>query len=374
MCAKRDELFKIAGKFALPGRPEEIRELKSGIINDTFLASYSLPDGSLKKYIVQRINPSVFPDPSGIMKNITRVTGWIKEKNLISGLDPERYGMNFLVAEDTGLNFYKDGEKNIWRVCDFICDSTGFEETDDPYVMCEAGRAVGRFQKLLCDFDAESLSETIPDFHNTEKRFADFERHLAEDKFARAASVREEADYLISAKEKACMLCGMKTAGEIPVRVTHNDTKLSNVLFDKESGKALTLIDLDTVMPGLAAYDFGDALRTGANTAAEDEKDLSKVSFDLKKASAFAEGFVKEAGSILTADEAKTLKWGIFSITVEQAVRFLDDFISGDVYYKTDHPGHNLERVRCQIALAKDAEKKLGELGKIIDEEYGKRK
>jgi hypothetical protein len=270
-------------------------------------------------------------------------------------------------------NFYVDEDHSFWRISKYINDSMTYEVCDSLFALEEAGRAFGKFQNNLSDFDAQKLYETIPDFHNTKKRMLDFMRHVVEDSCDRCDSVTPEIEYLVSVQKKATELSDMLERGELPLRVTHNDTKINNVLFDKDTERALVVIDLDTVMPGLVAHDFGDAVRFAANTAAEDEKDISKISFDLSKFTAFSKGFIPEVRDALTEAEVNTLALGAFTMTVELATRFLDDYITGDNYFKTRYPGHNLVRARSQIALARDIQHKLGRMNGIVKDIYNEK-
>ncbi|MBQ7670507.1 MAG: aminoglycoside phosphotransferase family protein [Clostridia bacterium] len=366
-----EAITEVCSIFGVPGKLVKYEPVYMGNINATYKVTYQHDDGSLKSYIVQKVNMYVFKKPKQIMSNIDLVTTYIKQKNAEAGINDTRSFMHFYHTH-TGKrqNFYVDNDHAFWRISKYIENSMTFEVCDSLFAIEEAGRAFGKFQSTLCDFDASQLYETIPNFHNTKKRMTDFMKHVVEDSCDRVDSVTPEIEYLVSVSEKASMLTEMLECGELPLRVTHNDTKINNVLFDKDTERALVVIDLDTVMPGLVAHDFGDAVRFAANTAAEDEKDTSKIAFDLKKYEAFTRGFLPEVREALTKNEVDTLMLGAFTMTVELATRFLDDYITGDNYFKTRYPGHNLVRARSQIALARDIQRKSGKMNQIVKEVY----
>lgn len=361
---KNRELYPIFNTiikdFNLKGQLVSISSLSSGNINDTYLAS-TLMDDAIRQYIVQRINHIVFPEPEKVADNVSKVTDHIEKKLRESNIpDIRRRVLRFYRKNDGGFyHFTEDG--NYWRVLSCVYNAKSVDSADLPCLR-ETGLAFGEFQKHLLDFPADSLYETIPDFHNTKKRYADLKLAAEKDTFSRLESVKEEYEYLLSMEKEACLLCELSEKGEIPKRVVHNDTKCNNVMFDTDTGEHLAVIDLDTVMPGLVAYDFGDAVRFAANPAGEDCDDVSKVHLDLDYYSAFAEGFVQGNGAMLTAREMETLPDGVLSITLELAARFLTDYLNGDVYFKCKKPKHNLVRTRAQIALAKDIFGKMPEL------------
>ena len=359
-------LSHIARIFSIPGEITHAEQIGNGNINQTYDVTVTA-QGTPVRYVFQRINTFVFKQPVQIMQNISHVTAHCEKKLLDMGESRDRV-MHFLSREN-GENYYIDGEA-FWRVCEFVPGSVAYNASEDPEILCAAGRAFGQFQTMLSDFDASLLYETIPNFHNTRARFETLDAHVKEDVCGRVESVRAELDAVQSMRADALLLCDMLQRGELPLRVTHNDTKINNVLFDAVTGKEKTVIDLDTVMPGLVAYDFGDAIRFAGNRAAEDEPDLSLVSLDMARFAAFARGFVGEVGASLTENERKTLARGAFSITVEQTVRFLDDYICGDVYFKTLYPGHNLVRTRNQLRLAQDVWKHLNEMNAEVERIY----
>ncbi len=358
---------QICRHFGIEGTLLEEKQLTAGNINLTCSALFREEDGTEAKYVVQRINGFVFQQPAQIMSNIEKVTAHIRQRLEAEGAEADRLVMRFLRTAE-GRNFWQDQEGNFWRVSLFVPGSVSVDVTDDPVILRSAGAAFGRFQKQLLDFDAAQLFETIPDFHNTPKRLNTLFADVEADPCGRAAQCEALIDYIAEKRELAGSLIRAVEAGELPLRVTHNDTKCNNVLFDAETGAPLAVIDLDTIMPGLMAYDFGDAVRFAASTAAEDEPDTSKVALDLNKFRAFAEGFVGELGDTMTDAELDSLSVGAFAITIELASRFLDDYLTGDRYFAVKRPGHNLERTACQIALAKDMEGKLDEMKAIVRE------
>ena len=336
-----------------------------GNINTTYKMNFRREDGSLKSFILQKINTYVFRQPEQIMSNIDLVTTYIREHERADAPDG-RVTLHYHHTLDRS-NYYYDGADNFWRLCNFI-DSVTYNSCQDLSVLRAAGEAFGNFQNQLAGFDASLLYETIPNFHNTKKRLADFFRLVEEDPCHRVQEVQPEINFIASMREVASRLSDMLAAGEIPLRVTHNDTKINNVLFGRQDNRPLVVIDLDTVMPGLAMHDFGDAVRFAANTAEEDEADLSKVSLDLERYRAFAEGFIGATAGCLTRQELDTMALGALTIAVELGMRFLEDYINGDKYFKTRYPGHNLVRARCQLHLARDMQRKLPEMNAIVQQ------
>lgn len=355
------DILKLTGEnFRIPGMIYSFDTMKNGNINSTFKVTYRQEDKMLKSYIFQKINTAVFKNPQDIMENIDNVTTHIRSRY------PNEITLHFYHTTD-GKNFFYDDDGSFWRVMNFV-DSITFNTCDDLPIIAATGEAFGHFQMQLSDFDGSILHETIPDFHNTHKRLNTLFSHVAEDKFNRAFECSEELNYLQSVRKKASALSERYNKGEFPIRVTHNDTKSNNVLFDPVTKRPLVVIDLDTVMPGMAMYDFGDAVRFIANTSAEDEPDLSRVYFDTSKFRAFCKGYIGQVRDTLTKEEIESMVLAAFSITIELAARFLDDYITGDTYFKTNYPGHNLVRARCQLQLAKDIERKYDELNWIVFE------
>jgi hypothetical protein len=355
-----DQLKSICRVFGIEGDLINYETITAGNINNTYKVACSRPDGTKKLYILQKINNYVFKDPVRIMSNIDLVTTYIRNKNT------GRPSLHFHHTENRN-NYYQNPDSGFWRLCSFI-DSVTYDVCDDPDILRRAGQAFGEFQTQLSDFDASRLYETIPEFHNTKKRLEKLFDDAEEDKYGRAASVRGELSYIKSMRGAACSLNEMLERGEIPFRVTHNDTKINNVLFDKDTREPLTVVDLDTVMPGLVMHDFGDAVRSSANTSAEDEPDLTKVSLDLNLFRSFSEGFISQTAGALSDKEIDNMALGALTITIELASRFLDDYITGDKYFKVDYDGQNLVRTRCQLKLAQDMENKFRMMNVIVKE------
>lgn len=324
--------------------------LSGGHINDTFLVEDRV------QLVVQRINPFVFPAPQAIMENIAGITAFLQKKILSRGGDPERETLH-VHPTAAGELLYWDIEGFPWRCLSFVPGASSHETAESPAMLREAGRAFGEFQSLLADYPAASLHVTIADFHNTPQRFRQLKDAAQSNRADRLSQVGAELAFAAQREPGCSLLMDLLQAGKLPLRVTHNDTKMSNVLLDNATGKALCVIDLDTVMPGLAAFDFGDSIRSGAATAAEDEADLSKVHFDLALFEAYTQGFLSAAGSALTPLELQTLPDGAILMTLESGVRFLADYLNGDVYFRTAYPEHNLVRARNQFRLVEELEK-----------------
>jgi len=367
MDATFNKFTELAKVFILDGDIKSYEVIGNGNINTTYDVTVT-SHGVDKRYVFQKLNIYVFNSPKKIMQNIENITTHISDK--LESIGKSRDSVMHFAHTENGKNYFMD-EQGFWRISEFVPNTETFNSCEDLDKLRSAGRAFGEFQTMLSDFDATSLYETIPNFHNTRSRIAVFMRHVNEDPCGRADEVLAEIEKIKSFRSLAVRLNELVDSQELPLRVTHNDTKINNVLFDKTTGEAKTVIDLDTVMPGLVAHDFGDAVRFAANTAAEDEPDLSKVSLDIDRFRAFAEGFIPEISSALTPIEIKTMALGAFTMTVELAVRFLDDYISGDQYFKTLYRGHNLVRARCQLRLAEDMLDHMGEMNKIISEISG---
>lgn len=332
----------------------------SGHINSTWLAIHKSADGKEVKNLMQKISTVAFKNPAQLMENIVGVTEFLRDK-------VEEDGTLTVIPTLDGKNFYVDEWDNYWRVYKFIDNATAYQqiENDNDFYTC--GLAFGEFQQMLAEYPAEKLHETIVNFHNTPSRFADFKKALAEDKMGRAKDVQPEIDFVLAHECKADAITSKLESGEIPYRVTHNDTKLNNILIDDATGKAKCVIDLDTVMPGAAAYDFGDSIRFGASTGAEDETDLSKISVDVHLFEVFAKGYLSTANKFLTPAEKDSLVTGAYLMTLECGVRFLTDYLNGDVYFKIHRENHNLDRCRTQFKLVSDMETKEAELRAIVD-------
>ena len=347
---------QIYSQFRLDGRVLSCTPTGGGHINRTYLVVTAKP----RLYILQWINGSIFKNLTGLMDNIVAVTDYLHAR-----LDDPRRALK-LVPTTTGKPYLMTEEGDCWRVYDYILGSVCLDAAESAEDLRQSGVAFGMFQNQLSDFPAATLTETIPHFHDTPDRYRIFREAIAEDRAGRLASVKDDVDRYLAHEKDADVLHALLRSGEIPLRVTHNDTKLTNVMLDEATHEPLCVIDLDTVMPGLAAHDFGDAIRFGASTAAEDEPDLSKVEMSLTMYEAFTEGFLSACGDRLTEKEIDTLPWGAKLMTLECGVRFLTDYLNGDVYFATHRPGQNLDRARTQLKLVEDMEAKWDEMNAII--------
>ena len=351
-----DKLLTIAGQFELEGTIAEIKPLGEGFINDTYVVK---TEGDAPDYILQRKNHLIFPDVPGMMDNIKAVTEHIKKKVA----DPMRETLTVIPAKD-GKLYVKDGE-NFWAVCLFIPDTTSPSRAESPEQAYQGGLGTGRFQALLADFD-KPLNETIKGFHNIRWRFQQWDETIAADREGRVAQLKEEISWIESRRKEMLDFWSLVEDGTIPMHVTHNDTKISNVLFNKADGSMLCMIDLDTVMTSTSLNDFGDAIRIYANTGAEDEKDLDKVELDMEMFKAYTEGYLHERKASMVQSELDHLAFSARYITFEQVLRFLMDYIDGDRYYKIAYPDHNLVRTRAQYKLLQSMEGKYEQMLKII--------
>ena len=353
----KDQLTRVGRAFRISGELVSYEEIKIGLVNQTYKVNYVMEDGTGKSYIVQAINTYAFKQPELIMDNIDQITEHMR---------PKKEGEVALHFHHTGdrKTYYID-EKGFWRLFNYI-ESDTYNVTADLDIVRNAGEAFGEFQMLLADYEATKLAETIPDFHNTRKRFANLWNEVEADVCGRVVEVQDELDWLRAAEDRACRLIDMHKAGQLPLRVTHNDTKINNVLFSKGGKTPLVVIDLDTVMPGIVGNDFGDAIRFSANYVEEDCPNLEFVGVNLDVYAAFAEGFLKKTAKALTKEEIETLPLSCFAITTELATRFLADYIAGDPYFHIRYPEHNLVRARNQITLAKDMLVKMPEMERIV--------
>lgn len=332
----------------------------NGHINDTFLLYQDGVD-----YIIQRININVFTRPLEVMQNIAHITDFLAKKIRAQGEDPYQKTLTLITCKN-GKKHYQDRDGNYWRVTPFIRNTVSYQMAESPEMFKESARAFGEFQRLLADFPAETLHETIPKFHDTPSRFHHFTEAVKQDKMGRAKDVQKEINFVREREDFTSILVDLLAEGKLPLRVTHNDTKLNNVLMDKDSKKAVCVIDLDTVMPGLSLYDYGDSIRFGASTATEDEKDLSKVSMSLALFEAYTEGFLETAGEALTSLEIEQMPVGAKMMTLECGMRFLTDHLNGDIYFKIQYPNQNLDRARTQFKLVEDMEQKWDEMNAIV--------
>ena len=363
--ASRQELLEVISGFDFGGELEEVGIFGNGHINETYCAVFSTDTGK-KKFILQKMNHQIFKDPVGLMENISGVTSWLKKKIQENGGDVERETLN-IVNDREGSPYLVDKEGEYWRAYLFIEGATCFDQVENDEDFYQSALAFGNFQRLLSDYPAETLHETIPDFHNTVKRFGDFKKAVAEDACGRAADVQKEIQFVLEREQLAHTLVDLQKAGKLPLRVTHNDTKLNNIMIDDVTHKGICVIDLDTVMPGLSLNDFGDSIRFGANTAEEDETDLTKVSLSVPLFEIYTRGFLEGCAGSLTEAEVKMLPQGARLMTLECGIRFLTDYLSGDTYFKIAREKHNLDRCRTQLGLVEDMEKKWGEMERIVE-------
>ena len=345
----------IASKFCVDGEIVSIKSFGNGHINTT-----NLIQTTKTQYILQYINKNVFTSPEKLMSNIQKVTSFLNEQQ-----DNQLETLNFINSVEN-KNFYKDDNGDYWRMYEFVKDSLCLEQPESPDDFYECGFGFGNFQKQLNNFPAEQLFEIIPDFHNTPKRFETLLGAIKNDVCGRVKTVKEEIDFALLHKDFYNTLYDKANQGLLPTRVTHNDTKTNNVLLSETTRKAKCVIDLDTIMPGFSVNDFGDAIRAGANTACEDETDLTKVSLDLELFEAFTKGFLNGCDGSLTEQEIMLLPVGAKMMTIECGIRFLTDYLQGDTYFKTNHPTHNLDRCRTQFALVRDMDKKWQQMNEIV--------
>ena len=348
---------KAAFAFRMNGTPVSCKHVGNGHINTT----QKIVTDQGAEYVLQKINKHVFKDPVSLMNNAGAITDFIRSK-----VDDPRLALHFITTQD-GQFYHMDEDGEFWRMYDFV---GGFcldapESEEDFY---QSALAFGRFQQMLSDFPAETLVETIPEFHNTVDRYRQFKEAVAADPMGRLDGVREEVEFLLAREERGTRLHRMREAGQLPLRVTHNDTKLNNVLIDEETQEGICIIDLDTTMPGLSIYDFGDSIRFGANHSAEDEKDLSKVNFDIDLYRIYTRGFLEGAAGGLTEAELEYLPWGAKLMTLECGIRFLTDFLDGDNYFHIHYPEQNLDRCRTQFKLVADMEAQWEKMHEIVKE------
>lgn len=354
------EIRNLCSRFAVPGDFVSAEPYGSGHINDTYAVTFDQA-GSRIRYILQRLNTVVFRDPVGLMENIRRVTGHLAAKN-----GDSRSTLTLVPALD-GNVWICDGDGNYWRIYLFIEHAKSFDVLETADQAYEAAKAFGKFQADLTDLPGR-LTETIPDFHNTPKRIAQLEEAIRADVCGRVRSAEREIEFVLSRKEEAGTLIRLNREGAIPERITHNDTKLNNVLIDTESGHGICVIDLDTVMPGLAHYDFGDMVRTGTSPAAEDERDLSRVEMRFPMFEALLRGYCASAGAFLNPVEFEYLPFSGKLITLEIGTRFLADYLAGDIYFKIHRDGHNLDRARTQFALVQSIERQMDRMNALVRE------
>lgn len=360
----QEELSSIVHAFAFPGTITDWTPHGNGHINDTFLVR-STENGVLRKSILQRMNRTVFHNPTELMQNIAQVTSFLRKKITAAGGDPFRETLNLIPTTDDAW-FFVDERGEFWRAFLFISDASCYDAVTDPKLFYETGNAFGRFQQMLSDFPSASLFETIPDFHNTPLRYQALLQAVQADPKGRLKNVSDEMAFFLDNADDYGVAERMKASGELPLRVTHNDTKLNNIMIDDKTGEGICVIDLDTIMPGLSIFDFGDSIRFGASTAAEDEPDLSRVQFSLPMFEAFTRGFLKEAGQTLGAREIELLPMGAKLMTLECGMRFLADYLNGDKYFRVHREGHNLDRARTQFKLVRCMEESWAQMADIV--------
>ena len=341
----------VAELFCLEGEVTDIRPYGEGHINLTLLVTTDK-----KRYIMQKMNTNVFPDPVSLMRNICGVTEHLRSRGIETlEVIPTKDGQSFVHGEE------------CYRVYAFIENTVTYQCVTDEKVFFNSGKAFGEFQNYLAEFDASYLTETIKRFHDTPKRFNDFKAALEADAFGRAKDCQDEIKFVLDRANTYGKAVEGLASGKLPLRVTHNDTKLNNILMDEKTGEARAVIDLDTIMPGSMLYDFGDSIRFGASTAAEDEKDLSKVRFDINLFKAYADGYCGAVKDSITDTEKELLPYGAYLMTIECGMRFLTDYLSGDTYFATKYEGHNLVRCKTQLKLAGEMEAKFDEMSKIVE-------
>jgi len=373
---KKEELIEIAKNFKIDGEPIKIEKCESGHINKTYAVTYKTKNGENKKYILQYVNTNVFPNLPELMNNIKKVTNYMVNKAQEKEESTNRLTIKIIDTIDD--NPYAIYNKN-WRMEEFIDNTKTYLTTEDMNILSESGKAAGKFQKHLDGFPAEELYEIIPKFHYTPNRVNQLNEALTnkenlEQRKERFELAKDVIKFVTDEKRlnKTNIITNKLKNKEIPLRVTHNDTKLSNILFDKDTDKAVCLIDLDTVMPGALAYDFGEGLRTGITTAKEDEQDLSKIKIDINRFESYAKGFLSEVKQTITEEELETLPLGVWMMTYENSIRFLADYLNGDVYFGVDKniENHNLIRAKAQLELLRQMEEKEEEMKGVI-EKYG---
>ena len=364
MQKEETQILEVCRRFGLAGEYRSYEVLNSGHINSTYKV-YFFRDGEMKDYVLQRVNTYVFKNPLHVMENIAQVTEYIRAKIKATGVTAKRSVLHYSTT-DKGDYYTILDDGGFWRCCRYIDDSISFTQTDDLKIIEESGKAFGKFQTYLADFPVEKLHIVIPHFHNTIRRYSALMDAIENNFAGRAQEVQDVIDGYKEIEALAIKPYQLQRAGVLPLRVTHNDTKTSNVLFDEKTREYLTVIDLDTVMPGLVAFDFGDAIRVAASTVDEDEKDLSKVALDLEKYESFTRGFVGAIGDMISQAEKESLALGAIAMTAECGVRFLTDYLDGDKYFRIHYPDQNLARAKCHLALTQDMVRKLEKMQEIV--------
>lgn len=360
---KKEKIVEVCHRFGVDSKITFIEQKKSGLINTT----YYLETLDEQKFVLQKINTFVFKNPEELMENISSVTHFIRKKIRETGGDPERETLRFFKS-DTDKFYFTDEEGSAWRLYRFVDDSYTVDETKEQDILRNAGVAFGRFMRLLNTYPAQNLHETIVDFHNTPSRYKTFLSSVEKNTSGRRDKCENEIKFVVDREADTRYVMDLYERGLIPTRVTHNDSKINNVLLDTRTNKGVCVIDLDTVMPGVSLYDFGDTLRSAANNTREDDSNLDNVFFDLDLFRSYTEGFLSETADCLTKAEIENLPFGVKLMTFECGIRFLTDYLDGDVYFRTDYSEHNIVRARNQFRLVEDIESKYDEMQKIVRE------
>lgn len=366
----KEEIIK---KFNIIGELKEIKQITAGNIHKTYVVT-SNENGKENKYLFQQINNYVFKNPYDVMNNIEGITRYLQNEldkindinhkvlKVIKTVDDK----NMVVCKNENL------QEEFYRVYNYIDNGISYDNSENPKIVRIAGKAFGNFQKLLNNYPIETLAETIVDFHNTKNRFTNFEKNVEKDEFKRVKLVNKEIKFILDRKEFCSIIVDKLENKEIPYRVTHNDTKVNNVMINKQTGDFLAVVDLDTVMPGSGLYDYGDGIRSAASNAPEDEKNLNKVYLKKELFECYTDGYLSELATCMTEQEIKLMGQSIKLMAIELGMRFLDDFISGDKYFKCNYETHNLDRARNQLKLAEDIENKMDYINSYIWESYKK--
>ena len=357
-------LAEVLGAYDFPATLLGAVRYGQGHINDTFCVLCQPQEGDCIRFVLQGLSSAAFPHPEELMENFIGITSYLREKVGAAGGDPARETLSLVKTRD-GKDFYTDSNGKVWRLTPFI-ENTDCFQSATPELFEASARAFGRFQYMLQGFPAETLHETIVKFHDTEDRYRKFLAALEADKLGRAKDIQPEIQFVLDRKADCSVALQALRDGKLPLRVTHNDTKLNNILIDRETREGICVIDLDTTMPGLSMNDFGDSIRFGANHSREDEKDLSKVNFDIELYEVFTRGFLEGANGSLTPAELEYLPWGARLMTLECGIRFLTDYLDGDHYFHIHYPEQNLDRCRTQFKLVKDMEEQFGEMGAVV--------
>ena len=357
-------LAEVLGAYDFPAPLLGAVRYGQGHINDTFCGLCQPQEGDCSRFVLQGLSSAAFPHPEELMENFIGITSYLREKVGAAGGDPARETLSLVKTRD-GKDFYTDSNGKVWRLTPFIEDTDCFQSAT-PELFEASARAFGRFQYLLQGYPAETLHETIPHFHDTEDRFRKFQAALDADKLGRAKDIPDEIQFVLDRKADCSVALEALRSGKLPLRVTHNDTKLNNILIDRTTHEGICVIDLDTTMPGLSINDFGDSIRFGANHSREDEKDLSKVNFDIELYEVYTRGFLEGAQGGLTPAELEYLPWGARLMTLECGIRFLTDYLDGDHYFHIHYPEQNLDRCRTQFKLVKDMEEQFADMAAVV--------